>query len=471
MRWPGRDPWVRRPRAHGARMLADVQAGPSGSVSTWELDADTLAPACQVSMRAESGRLHNPQSSRADAVGLPDSPWKVQGEERRTRVRGTVIEFGQACVRVPPGAAVQVAESRDGTKLAAVIQWGTRTRAICLSRDGTKVGPTLTLPVCAPPCWGDADEVVLVVERWPSRAMLCWRPRDGAMRTLLGRDTPGVVETVVPFEGGLLASWANEDVPRVPVHVHRAPPGGAPWMGSRRSSVRIAKVLGSAGTLPCLIDDPPGHSQALGTVVLLHGGPNGAHFSRWSPLVRALADSGWRVVRPNLRGSLIRERELRPPLPDAYGSDDLDDVEAVVRSLGVGPVVVGGVSYGGYLATRGARRLGAVGAFSLSGFLSWVDLADSAHPVVKRFLRDAPRAPEASCPPRTRCFIAHGLADDRIPADAVAHRCQQLPDGSELVMVPGEGHGIVSDEAALRVYPRLLAWLRACIENDSPARA
>ena len=76
------------------------------------------------------------------------------------------------------------------------------------------------------------------------------------------------------------------------------------------------------------------------TIVLLHAFPfNGA---MWRPQVEALADR-WRVVTPHL-----------PEIPDMDGIADA--VADQIRALEVGPVVLGGLSMGGYVTLAILRR-------------------------------------------------------------------------------------------------------------------
>jgi dipeptidyl aminopeptidase/acylaminoacyl peptidase len=306
------------------------------------------------------------------------------------------------------------------------------------------------------------DELVVIVERWPARLPHVWHTRTGDLRPLV--DAPSaVVDHVQRVNGAVAFSWTTPEQPRrltiVPLatlHAGRpvtltpdTPAGEVP------PPARPVVVEGPACPLPCLVSDPA--TPCRGTIVLLHGGPNGAHAGTWSPLAQSLVLRGWRVVQPNIRGSLVLDPPL--PIPRSYGADDAEDVATVIDQLAEGEVVVGGVSYGGYLATRTAhlsRRVQAV--FVLCGFLHRTNLKYSEYEPLRRFLkatagRFAPDRPLARVPH----FVAHGARDPRIPVKAllVAH----LPNGSTTVVVRTEGHGIVTDHAACTVFPRLFDWL------------
>lgn len=77
----------------------------------------------------------------------------------------------------------------------------------------------------------------------------------------------------------------------------------------------------------------------------------------WSPQVEAAATAGWRVIVPDLRG--YGESPLRPGIP---GNTTLDifanDLAALLDTLGIPRVVVGGLSMGGQIAMEFARLHG-----------------------------------------------------------------------------------------------------------------
>lgn len=94
--------------------------------------------------------------------------------------------------------------------------------------------------------------------------------------------------------------------------------------------------------------EPAGAAQ--GVVVLTHG----AGGSRESPLLIALCDEwarrGWLAVRYNLP---YRRRRPKGPPSGSPAADQAGIAEAldVARSLGAGPVIAGGHSYGGRLTS------------------------------------------------------------------------------------------------------------------------
>jgi pimeloyl-ACP methyl ester carboxylesterase len=88
---------------------------------------------------------------------------------------------------------------------------------------------------------------------------------------------------------------------------------------------------------------PRGSERPRGVLVLIHAFPLNAHM--WEGQL-ALADSGWRVIAPHLRGF---DGGITDP-PAASIDDYAGDVIDLLDALHVKQAVVGGVSMGGYVA-------------------------------------------------------------------------------------------------------------------------
>ena len=88
----------------------------------------------------------------------------------------------------------------------------------------------------------------------------------------------------------------------------------------------------------------PAGRPPLGTLVLLHAFPLNARL--WEPQF-ALADAGWRVVMPQLRGFDCNT----PDGADVHSIDDYaGDVADLLQTLELDRAVIGGLSLGGYVA-------------------------------------------------------------------------------------------------------------------------
>ena len=174
-------------------------------------------------------------------------------------------------------------------------------------------------------------------------------------------------------------------------------------------------VAGPAGAIECAVEEPAGGVR--GVAVLCH--PHPMHGGTMDnkvvqTLARALRQVGHRTVRFNFRGVGGSQGHW-----DA-GRGEVDDalaVVAAVRAPGL-PLVLGGFSFGGYVASQAARRLDPPAArLVLVG------------PATGNF--DVAAVPEDT-------LVVHGEADDVVPLAATLDwaRPQALP----VVVVPGVGH-------------------------------
>ena len=132
--------------------------------------------------------------------------------------------------------------------------------------------------------------------------------------------------------------------------------GGAWLDGVAWPDMRVLEAPGPGGPIEMWVASPAGAGDGpLPTVVDVHGGPLGA----WSPApsleVALLCARGFRVVLPNIRGSISYGREWIAPQLGAWGGPDADDVHAALDhaiSLGLAdPDRLGalGLSYGGFM--------------------------------------------------------------------------------------------------------------------------
>ncbi|MEU5896697.1 MULTISPECIES: alpha/beta fold hydrolase [unclassified Streptomyces] len=96
-------------------------------------------------------------------------------------------------------------------------------------------------------------------------------------------------------------------------------------------------------------------------VLLIHGHP--FNRSLWSPQTPALADAGYRVIAPDLRGYGDSSVSDGP----VHLGDFADDLAGILDHLGIERAVIGGVSMGGQIAMEMQRsHAGRVEALLLS---------------------------------------------------------------------------------------------------------
>lgn len=177
-------------------------------------------------------------------------------------------------------------------------------------------------------------------------------------------------------------------------------------------------VSGPAGRIEVTIDAP--HGAARGVAVLCH--PHPVHGGTMDnkviqTLARAFVQLGYRATRFNFRGVGASQGRWD------NGVGEVDDALAVVaacRDVAL-PLVLGGFSFGGYVAAQAAARLAAASTPAQRVVL--IGPATSTFPM--------PAVPADS-------LVIHGEADDVVPLQATLDWAR--PQGLPVVVLPGVGH-------------------------------
>ena len=177
-------------------------------------------------------------------------------------------------------------------------------------------------------------------------------------------------------------------------------------------------VAGPAGSLECAID-APAHGSGRGLAVLCHPHPlHGGTLDNKivQTLARTFVALGYTAVRFNFRGIGASAGHWD------HGLGEVDDALTVIhahRGLGQ-PLVLGGFSFGGYVASQAAARLPAG---------EHAERLVLVGPAVQTF---------AMAPVPADTLVIHGEADEVVPLAAVFDwaRPQSLP----VTVVPGAGH-------------------------------
>jgi alpha/beta superfamily hydrolase len=178
------------------------------------------------------------------------------------------------------------------------------------------------------------------------------------------------------------------------------------------------EIAGPAGALSVAVDTTTDVPQR-GLAVLCHPHPlqGGTMDNKVvTTIARALVQRGWRVVRFDFRGV----RQSAGAWDEGRG--EVDDALAVIAAHRVAgePLVLGGFSFGGYVAASAASRL-----------------PEGEKPL--RMVLVAPSTAKHDAPPVIEeTLLVHGEADDVVPLSASMDwaRPQALP----VVVVPGAGH-------------------------------
>jgi len=179
-------------------------------------------------------------------------------------------------------------------------------------------------------------------------------------------------------------------------------------------------ITGPTGELACAVDTPAAGVPARGLALLCHPHPlHGGTLDNKvvQTLARAAVQCGWRAVRFNFRGVGGSGGAW-----DA-GRGEVDDALAAIahfRAAGE-PLLLGGFSFGGFVASQAARRLAEAGTPAAQLVL--------VGPAVVNF---------EVAPVPAHTLVVHGEADDVVPLAAVLDwaRPQALP----VTVLPGAGH-------------------------------
>jgi len=181
---------------------------------------------------------------------------------------------------------------------------------------------------------------------------------------------------------------------------------------------RRGTVVGAAGSIECAIDEPAA-GTARGLAVLchphpLHGGTMDNKIVQ--TLARTLVPLGYTSVRFNFRGVGASAGQWD------QGAGEVDDALSVIqahRTAGQ-PLVLGGFSFGAYVASQAAARL-------------------PAGPPAERLVLVGPAVQTFDMAPvPADTLVIHGEADEVVPLIAVFDWAR--PQGLPVMVVPGAGH-------------------------------
>ena len=227
--------------------------------------------------------------------------------------------------------------------------------------------------------------------------------------------------------------------------------------------------------------------QTYPALVEIHGGPTGQFFRGFSPWAQFLADNGYVIIQPNIRGSTGYGVDFRDTNLKDWGGGDLEDVEGAVNHLKSLPEVdperigVWGGSYGGYMTFMAMTKkpdLWKVGV-AWVGISDLKRLYDSSMEHFKYYLKQQMGDPEADAQlwydrsavnfleaMTGKLYIIHGVNDPRCPieqARIVRDRLVELGkvegEDFEYTELSDEGHGTGDIAQKIRSYKLLVEFL------------
>jgi dipeptidyl aminopeptidase/acylaminoacyl peptidase len=236
-------------------------------------------------------------------------------------------------------------------------------------------------------------------------------------------------------------------------------------------SIQTVSWIGANGdSVEGLLELPPDYvpGQPLPTLVCVHGGPTGADLKRFEFWIYGkvlFSTMGWAVFSPNYRGSTGYGDQFLTDLVGRENEIEVEDILSGVDALvarGIADsskLAVSGWSNGGYLTncliTQTTRfKAASSGAGVLDMAMQWGTEDTPGH--VINFMRgkpwENPEALEKASPlykldrVNTPTLIHVGAEDPRVPAihSKTLHRAlhEYLGVPTELILYPGQGHGI-----------------------------
>ena len=262
--------------------------------------------------------------------------------------------------------------------------------------------------------------------------------------------------------------------------------------GIELASVQTFEAVNDEGlTIQGFLTMPPGAAtgERLPTILRIHGGPVSQFSYQFSTEWQILAAQGYAVVAANPRGSSGRGRDFSHAIWADWGSRDFDDVMAAVDhviDMGVADpdrLGVGGWSYGGiltnYVITKTGRFKAAISGASEVNYTAnyghdhyqrvWEDELGLPWENTDLWIRISPFFHVANV--TTPTLVMGGQEDWNVPvqnSDQLYQALRRLGVPTQLVIYPGESHGISRPSFQLDRYERYLAWYDQWVKGEEP---
>lgn len=252
--------------------------------------------------------------------------------------------------------------------------------------------------------------------------------------------------------------------------------------GIRVAETRRLRVKSADGTpVDAFLTIPPdrAENQRVPALLRIHGGPVAQFTSGWQTEWQVLAAHGYAVVAANPRGSSGYGRAFARAIFADWGNKDFDDVMAAVDeavAVGVadpGRLGVGGWSYGGiltnYVTIKSRRFKAAVSGASETNYLSnygtdhyqkeWEAELGLPWKNTDLWIRLSPffQVEKIETPVLLMC----SGADVNVPclnSEQLYQALRRLGRSTELVIYPGQGHGITRPSFLQDRLERYLSW-------------
>ena len=213
--------------------------------------------------------------------------------------------------------------------------------------------------------------------------------------------------------------------------------------------------------------------ERLPALVMVHGGPSGQYFLSFNMFGQVLANEGYLVLQPNVRGSTGYGKAFEDMNLMDWGGGDLEDAAAGAEYLMALPCVDGkeigvfGGSYGGYMTLMAVTKKPTLwgAACAWIGISRLKTLYERSTPLFKYFLRMNMGNPEENSAlweersainfaGNLRCplLMVHGVHDPRCPVeesrqfrDKLIELGREEGKDFEYIEFGEEGHGAYTD--------------------------
>jgi len=257
---------------------------------------------------------------------------------------------------------------------------------------------------------------------------------------------------------------------------------------SRRGEVTFGTLNSHGETLVWQMTTPPGFdpTKTYPVVMQVYGGPSGGGVKRgWQGATnQLLTEAGYIVFRLDNRGEGDRSAAFKQALYLRMGQPEIEDQVMAADYLRTLPFVdddriaMMGWSYGGFMTMMAATepRMGLAAALAGAPPTEW-GLYDTAY--TERYM-STPELNEAGYAasdviPRLpnltgRLLLMHGMADDNVILEnstRVINALQQNSQPFELMLYPGQRHGVRGNERQLQQWRTYLDFLDRTIGTRS----
>jgi acyl-CoA thioesterase-1 len=323
----------------------------------------------------------------------------------------------------------------------------------------------------------------------------CWDGQQAVVyNSYAGVDAKLIRTELSSGKGGIFdpAAHAGRIAERILMQRKLTPAGNVILGECLKSEDRVVRWTNDGLALEGVLTLPPPEvAQApYPLVVYPHGGPHSRSTRGFNFTAHVLAARGYAVFQPNFRGSAGYGRAFLDADRNDLGGGDMRDLLTGIDILVEQKLVdrqrqfVYGISYGGYMTTwlvghtnqfRAAVAQNAVTEMNvmwgLSDLQSWTawELHGQPWEAPDAMRRHSPLASADQV--RTPTLLLNSREDRRCPI-AMGRMFYQslLTRGvpTEMVVYPGEGHGIKQPKHQVDVLERALAWFAA---NDVGAEA